>query len=235
MIDAVLLVAFGGPTAPAEIRPFLEIVTRGRRIPPERLEEVVHHYEQMPGGRSPLRELTEAQARGLRRRAGRLGAARCRSSSACATGIRSCTRRSPPWRPAAIAARSAIILSSFRTEASWERYLADVAAARERTSGAPEIVFAPPWFEHPRFVAAIADARGRRWTRCRRGARATRRSCSRPTACRWRWPRPRPTSPTSRRPPARSPRASATRAGRSPIRAAAAARAIRGSSRTSAT
>ena len=67
VIDAVLLVAFGGPTAPAEIRPFLEIVTRGRRIPPERLEEVVHHYEQMPGGRSPLRELTEAQADGLRR------------------------------------------------------------------------------------------------------------------------------------------------------------------------
>ena len=67
MIDAVLLIAFGGPTAPAEIRPFLELVTRGRPIPAERLEEVVHHYEQMPGGRSPLRELTEAQADGLRR------------------------------------------------------------------------------------------------------------------------------------------------------------------------
>jgi ferrochelatase len=53
-IDSVLLVAFGGPTAPDEIRPFLEIVTRGRGIPPERLEEVAHHYEQMPGGRSPL-------------------------------------------------------------------------------------------------------------------------------------------------------------------------------------
>src|SRR4029450_6627883 len=54
-----------------------------------------------------------------------------------------------------------IILSSFRTEASWERYLADVAAARERTSGAPEIVFAPAWFEPPRFVPAIADGVGR--------------------------------------------------------------------------
>ena len=49
-IDAVLLIAFGGPTAPHEIRPFLEIVTRGRRIPAgARLEEVAHHYEQMPG------------------------------------------------------------------------------------------------------------------------------------------------------------------------------------------
>ena len=156
MIDAVLLIAFGGPTAPAEIRPFLELVTRGRRIPAERLEEVVHHYEQMPGGRSPLRALTEAQADGLRRallaRGGPLPVF---------VGMRN-------WHPflyealAGMAARGSrralgIILSSFRTEASWERYLADVAAARERTPGAPEIVFAPPWFEHPRFVAAGAD------------------------------------------------------------------------------
>ena len=58
--DSVLLVAFGGPTAAHEIRPFLEIVTRGRNIPAARLEEVAHHYEQMPGGRSPLAELTFA-------------------------------------------------------------------------------------------------------------------------------------------------------------------------------
>ena len=36
--DAVLLIAFGGPTQPSEIRPFLENVVRGRRIPPERLD-----------------------------------------------------------------------------------------------------------------------------------------------------------------------------------------------------
>src|SRR4030095_4883132 len=160
VIASVLLVAFGGPTAPAEIRPFLEIVTRGRRIPPERLEEVVHHYEQMPGGRSPLRELTEAQADGL----GRALPARGGTLSFF-IGMRN-------WHPflhetlSTMAARGhrralGIILSSFRTEASWERYRADVAAARERTSGAPEIVFAPAWFEHPRFVAALADGVGR--------------------------------------------------------------------------
>jgi protoporphyrin/coproporphyrin ferrochelatase len=156
VIDAVLLVAFGGPTAPAEIRPFLEAVTRGRRIPPERLEEVAHHYEQMPGGRSPLPELTEAQADGLRRALLARGGA-----LPVFIGMRN-------WHPflqetlSSMAARGhrralGIILSSFRTEASWERYLADVAAARERTRGAPEIAFAPPWFEHPRFVAAVAD------------------------------------------------------------------------------
>jgi len=159
VIDSVLLVAFGGPTAPAEIRPFLEIVTRGRRIPPERLEEVVHHYEQMPGGRSPFRELTEAQADGLRRALLARGV-----TLPVWVGMRN-------WHPflhetlTSMAARGlrralGIILSSFRTEASWDRYVADVAAARERTRGAPEVVFTPPWFEHPRFVAAVADGVG---------------------------------------------------------------------------
>ncbi|HEU4369819.1 MAG TPA: ferrochelatase [Methylomirabilota bacterium] len=156
MIDAVLLLAFGGPSAPAEIRPFLELVTRGRRIPPERLEEVAHHYERMPGGRSPLRELTEAQADGLRSALAAAG-----SLLPVFVGMRN-------WHPflhetlADMTGRGhrralGIILSSFRTEASWERYVTDVAAARARTPGAPEVVLAPPWFEHPRFVTAVAD------------------------------------------------------------------------------
>jgi protoporphyrin/coproporphyrin ferrochelatase len=159
MIDAVLLIAFGGPTAPAEIRPFLEIVTRGRRIPPERLDEVAHHYEQMPGGASPLNALTEAQAAGLRAVLAREG-----RRLPVFVGMRN-------WHPflretlAAMAARGhrralGIILSSFRTEASWERYMADVATARAQAPGAPEVVFAPPWFEHPGFVAAAADGAG---------------------------------------------------------------------------
>jgi protoporphyrin/coproporphyrin ferrochelatase len=155
-IDSVLLVAFGGPTRPAEIRPFLDIVTRRRRIPPERLEEVAHHYERMPGGRSPFNELTEAQAEGLRRALRAHGHPR-----PVFVGMRN-------WHPflhetlALMRAQGhrralAIILSTFRTEASWDRYVADVAAARARTPGAPEVVFAAPWFEHPRFVVAAAD------------------------------------------------------------------------------
>src|SRR5205823_1117290 len=62
--DAVLLIAFGGPTRAEEVRPFLANVLRGRPIPPERVEEVVRHYEAI-GGRSPLRDLTFRQARQL--------------------------------------------------------------------------------------------------------------------------------------------------------------------------
>ena len=43
--DAILMIAFGGPEKPEDIRPFLDKVTRGRPIPKERIEEVAHHYE----------------------------------------------------------------------------------------------------------------------------------------------------------------------------------------------
>jgi len=156
MIDSVLLIAFGGPSAPHEIRPFLEIVARGRRIPPERLEEVAHHYELMPGGCSPINALTRAQATALENR--------LRSEDAALpvfVGQRN-------WHPflhetlAEMAARVhrrtlGIILSPLRTEASWDRYMTDVAAAREKTPGAPEVVFAPAWGDHPLFVEAVAD------------------------------------------------------------------------------
>src|SRR3954468_1945138 len=38
--DAVLLLSFGGPEAPDEVMPFLENVTRGRGIGPDRLGAV---------------------------------------------------------------------------------------------------------------------------------------------------------------------------------------------------
>lgn len=159
-IDAVLLIAFGGPTTRDEIRPFLETVTRGRGIPPARLEAVAHHYEQMPGGRSPLNERTEAQARALAARLAGEGL-----TLPVFVGMRN-------WRPwlrdtlaemARLGSRRAlgVILSALRTEASWERYMADVARARAETPHAPDVVFAPAWFEHPGFADAVAD-------RCRR-------------------------------------------------------------------
>jgi len=154
--DAVLLVAFGGPERPEEIRPFLQIVTAGRPIPPARLEEVARHYEVI-GGRSPLNALTRRQAAAL---ADAL-AARGRALPVW-VGMRN-------WHPflhetlAEMKDRGrrravAVILSSLQTEASWARYVDDVAAARDKVGpDAPEVVFAPAWADHPRFVDAMVD------------------------------------------------------------------------------
>ncbi|MGB3696817.1 MAG: ferrochelatase [Gordonia sp. (in: high G+C Gram-positive bacteria)] len=54
--DALLFLSFGGPEKPADVRPFLENVTRGRGVPPERLDEVVEHYLHF-GGVSPINQL----------------------------------------------------------------------------------------------------------------------------------------------------------------------------------
>ena len=51
-----------------------------------------------------------------------------------------------------------IILSSFQTEASWDRYVTDVAAARQRVGDdAPEVVYAPAWADHPLFLDVMTD------------------------------------------------------------------------------
>jgi protoporphyrin/coproporphyrin ferrochelatase len=152
--DSVLLIAFGGPEKIQDVRPFLEIVSAGRRIPPERLEEVARHYE-LIGGRSPLNELTMRQAEGLRKVLQRDGVP---------TPVYVGMRNWHPFLHETLAEMRdeghrrtlGVILSSFQTEASWERYVADVAAAREKVgAGAPEVSYAAPWSEHPRFVDAM--------------------------------------------------------------------------------
>jgi ferrochelatase len=150
--DAVLLLAFGGPTRPEEIRPFLENVTRGRRIPPERLEAVAHHYE-LIGGRSPLNELTFRQAEALRRALGTLPVY---------VGMRNWA----PYVADTVAAMTAagvrravgLVLSPHANEASRERYVDTVDEARAAEGPrAPAMVWAPSWHVHPGFVEALAD------------------------------------------------------------------------------
>ncbi len=63
--DAILVVAFGGPEGMDDVMPFLENVTRGRNVPPERLEEVAHHYARF-GGVSPINAQNRALIAALR-------------------------------------------------------------------------------------------------------------------------------------------------------------------------
>jgi len=155
-IDAVLLIAFGGPEKPDDIRPFLANVTRGRPIPAARLDEVAHHYE-LIGGRSPLNELTFRQADALHARLAAAGA-----GLPVYVGMRNWT----PYLHETLAAMAAagvrtalgVILSAHRTEASWERYQAGVDEARSRVGpAAPAVRYTPVWFDRPGFVEAMAD------------------------------------------------------------------------------
>ncbi len=66
---AVLLMAYGGPSNLDEVEPYLLDVRGGRPTSRELVEEVRSRYARI-GGRSPLREVTEAQAAALRRELG---------------------------------------------------------------------------------------------------------------------------------------------------------------------
>ena len=63
--DAILFLSFGGPDEPDDVRPFLENVTRGRGVPPERLDEVAQHYLHF-GGVSPINRLNRELIERLR-------------------------------------------------------------------------------------------------------------------------------------------------------------------------
>jgi ferrochelatase len=154
--DAVLMIGFGGPTSADEIRPVLDNVLRGRPIPRERYEEVVHHYDLL-GGRSPYNDLTMRQASALRAELEKKG-----TRVPVAVGMRN-------WRPyIADSLRSltdsgarrvlAFIMAAHRSKASFERYQATVNDALvELGEAAPEVVYPQPWHDHPLFVTAVAS------------------------------------------------------------------------------
>lgn len=157
--DAVLIVAFGGPQGPADVRPFLANVLRGRRVAPERVEEVAHHYE-LFGGVSPLTELTMRQAELLRMRLRERGAA-----LPVYVGMRN-------WHPfltdtlaemsrAGVRRAVGFIAAAQRSYSSCTQYRENVDAARAalRQAGLPDvdIVYVGDWHTHPGFIEANAD------------------------------------------------------------------------------
>lgn len=159
IFDAVLIVAFGGPRGPADIRPFLENVLRGRRVAPGRVDEVAHHYE-MFGGVSPITDLTLRQAAGLQER---LRVAGIRLP--VYVGMRN-------WHPfladtlaemsrAGIRRAVGFIAAAHRSYSSCTQYRENVNRARgeivRRGLADVQITYVPDWHAHPDFIAAIAD------------------------------------------------------------------------------
>ena len=65
-MDAVVLMAYGSPAEPEDIRPYLEDIRGGRPVSDEAVEELAERYRRI-GGRSPLDEVTEAQRAALER------------------------------------------------------------------------------------------------------------------------------------------------------------------------
>src|SRR5687768_3652440 len=152
--DAVLLIAFGGPQGPDDVRPFLANVLRGRPVSPERIDEVAHHYERF-GGVSPLTELTMAQARALEARLAERGL-----PLPVHVGMRN-------WHPfltdtlAEMAGRGVrraigVLAAAQRSYSGCLQYRENVRDARAALIGAgvpaPAVTYVGDWHEHPGFI-----------------------------------------------------------------------------------
>ena len=156
MFDAVLVISFGGPQGPDDIRPFLANVLRGRRVPPARVEEVAHHYE-LFGGVSPITRITRQQAEGL---AERLAAAGHRLP--VYVGMRNwhpfLAETLREMRAAGIRRVVGFIPAAQQSYSRCEQYRENAAAARAGLADGNDIdvTYVGSWFDHPLFIAANA-------------------------------------------------------------------------------
>ena len=152
---AVLLIAFGGPTARADVRPFLGNVLRGRNVPQERINDVARHYE-MFDGVSPLTELTRRQAAGLRERLETRG-----PDLPVYVGMRN-------WHPFledtlrqmrddGVARAIGLIAAAHRSYSSCLQYKLNVARADADVGARITLAYTGDWHTHPGFIAAMAD------------------------------------------------------------------------------
>jgi protoporphyrin/coproporphyrin ferrochelatase len=154
--DAFLLLSFGGPERPADIMPFLQNVTRGRGVPPERLAEVAEHYQHF-GGVSPINE-------------------QCRQLLAALTTDFAGHGIDAPlywgnrnWHPMladtlatmrddGIKRALAFVTSPYGSYSSCRQYLEDIAAARAAVGPqAPVVHKLRHYHDHPGFVEPLAD------------------------------------------------------------------------------
>lgn len=157
--DAVLLLSFGGPEGPEQVRPFLENVTRGRNVPPERLDDVAEHYLHF-GGASPINRINLALIEQLRAEL---------ESRGLGLPVYFGNRNWEPYVEDTVAAmrdngirRAAVFTTSaWSGYSSCTQYVEDIARARDAAGpDAPELVKLRPYFDHPAFVQIFADTIG---------------------------------------------------------------------------
>jgi protoporphyrin/coproporphyrin ferrochelatase len=158
--DAFLLVSFGGPEGPDDVMPFLRNVTRGRGIPPERLEAVAEHYYAF-GGASPINQQCRDLIAALRDGSGEAGPARLDLP------IYWGNRNWEPYLTDTVAAMGAdgvrnalaFVTSAYSSFSSCRQYLDDIDRAREQAGpAAPRIDKIRRYFNHPGFIEPFAES-----------------------------------------------------------------------------
>lgn len=154
--DAVLIVSFGGPEGPEDVTPFLENVLRGKNVPRERMLEVAEHYAHF-GGVSPINGQCRALIDALQSELKSNG-----PDLPIYWGNRN-------WHPMladtlrqmkgdGIQRALAFMTSAYSSYSGCRQYREDVERAQaEVGAGVPQVDKLRVFYNHPGFVAAMAE------------------------------------------------------------------------------
>ncbi len=154
--DAVLLVSFGGPERPDDVIPFMENVVRGKEVPRERILEAAAHYELFDGV-SPINAQNRALLAALLKEL---------NTHRLALPVYWGNRN---WHPLlcdtlrqmadeGVRHALAFVTSAFSSYPGCRQYLEDIDRARQEVgSRAPKVDKLRAFYNHPGFIAAMAE------------------------------------------------------------------------------
>lgn len=151
---AVLLMALGGPDSLASVEPFLSNVRRGRPTPKEMIDEFRERYRRI-GGKSPLLEISLAQARALEARLNKEA-----GPYRCYVGMR---HWKPYVRDTVLRMRDdgvrrivALCLTPYYSKMSVGAYFADLDTAIADAGATFDIARVESWNNRPDLIEAYA-------------------------------------------------------------------------------
>ena len=153
--DAILVVSFGGPEGPDEVMPFLDRVFAGRPVPPPVKARIAERYARF-GGVSPInahtREFIAALEARLAAKGPRLPVYWGNRNSAPLLGdaMRRMARDG-------IGNAVAFVTSMFSSYSGCRQYREDLFRAAEEADAAPRLDKLRVAYNHPGFIAAMAD------------------------------------------------------------------------------
>jgi ferrochelatase len=153
----VLLLAFGGADSIESVGPFVKNILKGRDVAPEFIEEMEERYEAI-GGKSPLLDITRAQAKATEER---LNAQNDGETYKVFFGMLNWG----PYIKEAIAEIQAegltsvkvIVLAPFAIPATMDNYKKAVAIAIEESGKPLAVEYIEGWHVHPLFVDLIVE------------------------------------------------------------------------------
>ncbi len=155
MRTAVLLIGFGGPARPEEVKPFLFSIVDGTKVPETRIQDVLHHYEVI-GGVSPFNEESFKQ---------RLALEQNLKTRGVSMPVGLAFRHSNPGFKDAfqILQRHGVervvgfVLASLRSFVSFQWYQDKVLEGMREAGAQMEIIYTEDFHNHPLFIKAQSD------------------------------------------------------------------------------